>query len=128
MLLDSALPLSPRPRADLLYNSPALENAHAAAAVKGDTSAPSAESNVDLHYVCFVKSRVDGHLWELDGRRKGPLDRGPLEEDEDVLSEQALALGVRPFLKRGEETTSGGDGGDGGEMRFSLVVLSPTLE
>ena len=116
--------MAPGARADLLYNSPALESAHAAAAVQGDTSAPSAESNVDLHYVCFVKSLVDGHLWELDGGRKGPLDRGPLDSDEDVLTERALAMCVRPILKREEATSADG----GGEMRFSLVALSPTLE
>ncbi|KAI9842939.1 MAG: ubiquitinyl hydrolase 1 [Thelocarpon superellum] len=119
-LLTSAIPLGPAERSDLLYNSPALESAHAAAAVKGDTAAPAAEADVELHYVCFVKSTHDQHLWELDGRRHGPLDRGYLG-DEDVLSESALALGVRRFLKR-EEAAGGGD------LRFSLVVLAPTLE
>jgi hypothetical protein len=57
---------------DLLYESQALESAHQSAASKGDTAAPSAETKVDLHYVCFVKS-TNNHLWELDGRRKGPL-------------------------------------------------------
>ncbi|NJM82156.1 MAG: hypothetical protein HC844_06390 [Tabrizicola sp.] len=34
-------------------------------------SAPEAQAKVDLHFVAFVKSAVDGELWELDGRRKG---------------------------------------------------------
>lgn len=120
-LLESATPLLPAERADLLYHSSALESAHQAAAVAGDTPAPSATDNVDLHYVCFVKSPRTNHLWELDGRRKGPLDRGPLEHpDDDVLSPKALDLGVRSFLKREADA--------GGELRFSLVVLAPTLE
>ena len=60
-------------------------------------------------------------MWELDGRRKGPLNRGPLAPDEDVLSERALDLGVRRFLKR--ETDAGG-----GDLRFSLITLAESLE
>ena len=63
----------------------------------------------------------EGHLWELDGRRKGPLMRGDLDPDNDVLSEQALQLGVRAFLKRESEA-------GGGELRFSLIVLGPSLD
>lgn len=61
------------------------------------------------------------NLWEMDGRRKGPLNRGQLEEDEDVLSEKALDLGARMFLKREAEV-------GGGEMRFSLITLAPSMD
>jgi len=118
-LLKSAIPLKPEPRADLLYESKALESAHQSAASLGDTSAPAAEDDVDLHYVCFVKSE-NNHLWELDGRRKGPLDRGQLGPEEDVLSEKALQIGVKSFLKREDEA-------GGGELRFSLVALGPSF-
>jgi ubiquitin carboxyl-terminal hydrolase L3 len=118
-LLSSAIPLTPAERADLLYESQALESAHQTAATEGDTSAPSADDKVDLHFVCFVKTE-DNHLWELDGRRRGPLDRGALEEGDDVLSEKALGLGVRAFIKR--ETEAGGD------LRFSLIVLAPSFD
>ena len=120
-LLSSATPLKPSARADLLYTSQALDSAHQSAAAKGDSAAPSAEAAVDLHYVCFVKSSPQNNLWELDGRRKGPLNRGKLGDDEDVLSERALDIGVRSFLKREEEA-------GGGELRFSLVALAPSLE
>ncbi|KAH7068838.1 hypothetical protein BKA63DRAFT_96313 [Paraphoma chrysanthemicola] len=119
-LVNDAIPLKPTKRADLLYESEALESAHQAAATGGDTSAPAAEDNVDLHYVCFVKSE-NNSLWELDGRRKGPLNRGQLSPDEDVLSEKALDLGVRSFLKR--ETAAGG-----GDLRFSLITLAESLD
>ena len=119
-LLNDAIPLKPLQRADLLYESQALETAHQDAAAGGDTDAPSADSNVDLHYVCFVKSEKN-HLWEMDGRRKGPLDRGELAADEDVLSEKALDLGVRSFLKREAEA-------GGGDLRFSLIVLAESLD
>ncbi|KAI9827207.1 MAG: ubiquitinyl hydrolase 1 [Thelocarpon impressellum] len=120
-LLADATTLAPAARADLLYNSPALESAHQAAAAEGNSEAPSADAKVDLHYVSFIKGARDGHLWELDGRRTGPLDRGPLGADDDVLSEAALALGVRKFLAREEQAGKG-------ELRFSLVVLGPSME
>ncbi|KAF2129518.1 cysteine proteinase [Dothidotthia symphoricarpi CBS 119687] len=119
-LLNDAIPLKPVDRANLLYESEALESAHQAAASGGDTGAPAAEDNVDLHYVCFVKSE-NNNLWELDGRRKGPLNRGQLSPDEDVLSDKALNLGVRSFLKR--ETEAGK-----GDLRFSLIVLAESLD
>jgi ubiquitin carboxyl-terminal hydrolase L3 len=119
-LLQEAIALAPIERADLLYNSQALETAHQSAASQGQSHAPGAEDDVDLHYVCFVKDEKN-NLWEMDGRRKGPLNRGLLDASEDVLSEKALDLGVRRFLKREEET-------GGGELRFSLITLAPSLD
>ena len=119
-LLREAKPLKPLARADLLYESKALESAHADAARLGDTQAPEAEDSVDLHFVAFVKG-VDGRLWELDGRRKGPLERARLSEDEDALSDRALDFGVRRFLKT---ETAGGNP----DLRFSLVSLGPIID
>ncbi|RXG48500.1 hypothetical protein VDGE_10123 [Verticillium dahliae] len=111
-LLQQALPLHPAERAALLEQSTALANAHRSAASQGDTSAPEATDDVDLHYVCFVKT-TDGAFWELDGRRKGPLQRGQLEESEDVLSTKAMTLGPLKFLER-----------EGADLRFSAVALA----
>ncbi|CAP98162.1 ubiquitinyl hydrolase 1 [Penicillium rubens] len=119
-LLREAEGLEPVPRADLLYDSKALESAHADAAKLGDTAAPEAEDNVDLHFVAFVRG-LDGTLWELDGRRKGPLARGVLKEGEDALSEAALELGVRRFLKMEAQ-------GGNPDLRFSLVSLGPLFD
>lgn len=49
------------------------------------------DGGVDYHYVCFVKSHKNGHLYELDGGRKGPVDLGHFAGD-DVLSEEGLAI------------------------------------
>ncbi|OJJ75488.1 hypothetical protein ASPBRDRAFT_117650 [Aspergillus brasiliensis CBS 101740] len=119
-LLKEAEGLGPIQRADLLYESKALESAHADAARLGDTEAPGAEDSVDLHFVAFVKGE-DGRLWELDGRRKGPLVRGVLGEEEDALSERALQLGVRRFLE--VEKRSGNE-----DLRFSLVSLGEVFD
>jgi ubiquitin carboxyl-terminal hydrolase L3 len=120
-LIVKATPLAPKERALAVEDSSELENAHASAAATGDTSAPEASDDVDLHYVCFVKSEKDGHLWEMDGTRKGPLDRGALDADEDMLSAKALDLGVRAFLRREEKA-------GGGELRFSLIALAEALD
>ncbi|KAI9369525.1 hypothetical protein BJX61DRAFT_144231 [Aspergillus egyptiacus] len=119
-LLKDAEGLGPIERADLLYESKALESAHADAARLGDTKAPGAEDEVDLHFVAFVKGD-DGKLWELDGRRRGPLERGILGAEEDALSERALELGVRRFL---EMEAKGGNP----DLRFSLVSLGGVFD
>ena len=115
-LLERASPLGPEERSRLLETDTALAAAHKEAASQGDTAAPEAQDDVDLHYVTFVKGD-DGTLWELDGRRKGPLNRGRLASNEDVLSEKALTLGPRKFLER-----------EGGDMRFSCVALAGALD
>lgn len=66
--------------------------------------------------MCFAKGK-DGGLWELDGRRKGPIKRGDLEESEDVLSPRGLSLGVLKFLER-----------EGGDLRFSAVALAGSVD
>ncbi|KAI1433144.1 putative ubiquitin carboxyl-terminal hydrolase [Xylaria sp. CBS 124048] len=115
-LLAQSIPLPPAERAALLEKTPALAAAHHEAASQGQTSAPDAQDDIDLHYVCFVKTD-DGTLWELDGRRKGPIVRGKLDPDEDVLAEKALLWGPLKFLERG-----------GGDMRFSCVALAGSLD
>ncbi len=115
-LIASSIPLPPSERARLIESSPDIAQAHAAAAEQGATAAPAASEDVDLHFVAFVKT-AQNHLWELDGRRKGPLNRGTLEDGDDVLSEKALEIGVRRFLK-----------GAGEDLRFSLLALAPTLD
>lgn len=118
-LITKAESLDPRSRAKLIETSDDLATAHASAASEGDTSAPAAEDRIDLHYVAFIKS-AKGNLWELDGSRKGPLDRGQLDEGDDILSQKALELGPKRFLKREEEA-------GGAELRFSILALGPSL-
>jgi len=117
-LINDAIPLTPDDRAQLLYDSQALEKAHQGAASQGQSNAPGAEDDIDLHFVCFIKDDKN-RLWEMDGRRKGPINRGELAADEDVLSEKALELGPRKFMQR--EASAG-------ELRFSLITLAPSFE
>lgn len=119
-LITDATPLSPVDRTKLLETSESLATAHASAAAEGDTEAPAADASIDLHFVAFVKS-AENNLWELDGRRKGPLNRGKLPADEDILGETAISRGPRKFLDREKEAS-------GGELRFSILALGPSFE
>ncbi|CAI4212571.1 unnamed protein product [Parascedosporium putredinis] len=109
-------PLTRRDRSALLEQSEALATAHRETASQGDTAAPQATDDVDLHYVCFVKTE-DGRLWELDGRRKAPRAPRGHGPDDDVLSEAALKAGPLEFLGR-----------EGGDLRFSCVALAGALD
>ncbi|OCK80283.1 cysteine proteinase [Lepidopterella palustris CBS 459.81] len=119
-LLKDAIPLKMMDRANMLSESEPFEKAHQDAAMKGDTVAPSIRDAEHLgqHFVAFVKAK-DGHLWELEGSRKGPLDRGLLGKDEDALSETALKLGLEKVMKMEQEA--------GGDLRFSCIALAPSV-
>ncbi|PSS10883.1 hypothetical protein M430DRAFT_30761 [Amorphotheca resinae ATCC 22711] len=114
---ETANPLDVNARAQLLYEDREFEDAHQSVAELGDTRAPSAEDGDRLgqHFVAFVKE--DGRLWELEGNRKRPLDRGALAEEDDVLSPRALALGLKRVIDL--ELRSGG-----GDLRFSCIALA----
>ncbi len=74
----------------------------------------NAEDEVDYHYVCFAKSNKDGHLYELDGDKKGPIDLGPMNRDDDLLVLKALQA-VRSYITAGKA----------GKAGFSLMALVP---
>lgn len=115
-LLESCRPLKPLDRAQILDSDEELESAYRFVATQGDSKAPAnPEDEVDFHYVCFVKSHKDGHLYEMDGDRKGPVARGLLGSDEDVLDERGVSV-IREFIQRE----------DGGDTNFSLLVLAPS--
>ncbi|CAJ2510378.1 Uu.00g050810.m01.CDS01 [Anthostomella pinea] len=110
----AAIPLHQKERAQMLYDDAGFEAAHKACERIGDT-APTSEGHNGQHFVAFVK--VDGRLWELEGDRKGPMDRGALADDEDVLSPRALELGFKRVIKL--EQDAGGE-----DLRFSCIALA----
>jgi ubiquitin carboxyl-terminal hydrolase L3 len=55
-------------------------------------------------------SAIDGHLYELDGRKKYPINHGPCNADE--VLEKACAV-VRSFMERDPE-----------ELRFTMLALA----
>lgn len=74
------------------------------------------EEEVDYHYICFT-SASNGHVYELDGDRNGPVDRGVLLGDgEDMMGEGLLAH-VRAFMRRYEHEN----------MSFNLMALTEAI-
>lgn len=116
-----ALPKGMHERAKVLEDSEAFEKAHEEAAALGDSAAPTPEAgrHTGQHFVAFVKGK-DNHLWELEGSRTGPLDRGLLGEDEDVLSSTAIERGLGRLIKAEAEK--------GGDLRFSAIALAANLD
>ncbi|OAL45903.1 ubiquitin C-terminal hydrolase L3 [Pyrenochaeta sp. DS3sAY3a] len=95
-----------------LEGSEELEHAYTEVARKGDTEAPeNPEDEVDFHYICFVKSHQSGHLYQLDGDRKRPINLGPLAANEDVLSSKCLDVIRRMFASEDDN------------ISFSLMAL-----
>ncbi|KAG9229084.1 hypothetical protein BJ875DRAFT_547247 [Amylocarpus encephaloides] len=117
---EGAIPLKWEERAQFLYDNKDFEKAHQSVAEVGDTIPPDASGGDKLgqHFVSFVKTE-DGMLWELEGSRKGPIERGALNEDEDVLSERAVQLGLGRIIEL--EKQNGGK-----DLRFSCIALSET--
>jgi len=50
-----------------------------AAANEGQTKAPELDEVVQLHFVALVER--EGQLWELDGRKSGPVPHGPTSRE-----------------------------------------------
>lgn len=95
-----------------LEGSEELEHAYAEVARKGDTEAPeNPEDEVEFHYICFVKSHKSGHLYQLDGDRKRPINLGPLAANEDVLSSKCFDV-IRSMFASEDDNIS-----------FSLMAL-----
>ncbi|PVH94768.1 ubiquitin carboxyl-terminal hydrolase [Periconia macrospinosa] len=100
-LLARSIPLPPEERALALESDGALEEAYTAVASKGETQAPEPEDEVDYHYICFVQSHKTGHLFQLDGDRKRPIDLGLLNDENGLLSDACLAV-LREMVSRDE--------------------------
>ncbi|KAJ5741134.1 hypothetical protein N7493_001006 [Penicillium malachiteum] len=105
--------------AKLLYDSEFLEAAHMDAAAQGSSAAPSPHDDNHHHFIGFVQT--PGGVWELNGGMNGPLRRGSLSTEFDLLSEEGLALTVNDFL---DEAAKGGYG----EMSMVAIAESTQLQ
>lgn len=111
-----AIPLNMVDRAQMLYDHPGFEAAHKSVQTQGDTDALDTPDGAGGHFVAFVKGD-DGRFWELEGDRRGPIERGRLEDGEDVLSDRALDMGIRRIINMEREAC-------GDDLRFSCIALS----
>uniref|UniRef100_A0A0G4HGH7 Ubiquitin carboxyl-terminal hydrolase n=1 Tax=Chromera velia CCMP2878 TaxID=1169474 RepID=A0A0G4HGH7_9ALVE len=103
--------MSPEERAELLEADTEIETAHSAAEQAGETQ--SAE-DVNTHFIAFVE--CEGHLYEMDGRKKFPINHGPTTEA--TVLQDALKV-VKGFMER-----------DPGEIRFTMMAVtgSPPMD
>jgi len=119
-IFDKAKTMNTAQRAELLEESPDLEAAHTSFSREGQTQAPRLDEEVEHHYVALVKHRdpKTGNLmlYELDGRRLGPVERGNLPDDEDLVGPTALKV-MDEFITREQENG-----------KFSLVALAPSYD
>jgi ubiquitin carboxyl-terminal hydrolase L3 len=111
----AAIPLDMTKRAEMLYNSEPFERAHKSVEQAGDSEADMTGEREGGHFVSYVKS--GGKLWELEGSRIGPLERGTLDEQEDVLSPRALEMGIKRIIELNRD-------GRGESMMFSCIALA----
>ncbi|CAJ0926271.1 unnamed protein product [Ranitomeya imitator] len=82
---------------------------HSLKKAEGDEyEAPNIDDKVDLHFVAFV--HLQGHLYELDGRKPFPVNHG--KTSEDTLLEDAIEV-CGKFMQR-----------DPDELRFTVVAFS----
>lgn len=89
-------------------DAPSMDSIHEEAAKQGATEAPPADADIDLHFVAFVE--VDGRLWELDGRKSGPIDHGM--SSEATLLKDVAAVVKENFVNRANS------------LNFSLIALA----
>jgi len=98
-------------REALLESSTDLETTYRKAALRGNITPPPAEEEVDLHYICFIKS-LSGLVYEMDSDVNRPVKTDViLGEDQDLLESSALEC-VRRCIARSE-----------GDVHFSLLAL-----
>jgi len=99
--------MNPNVIADYFAHDDELEATHESAAVAGQ-SAPQ-QDDVDTHFICF--SCVDGHLYELDGRKNFPINHGV--SSQDTLLQDSCRVVRERFMAVNPE-----------EMRFTILALA----
>lgn len=106
--LESTKSMNPEDKGHALETDEGISKAHEESAQEGQTEAPDRESEVNEHFVAFV--HVDGNLYELDGRRKLPINHGS-SSAHTLLADAAKVC--RQFMDRDPE-----------ESHFALVALA----
>lgn len=99
-------------KADLLESDTILETLHEDAATDQSlncTNKGNIDDDIDTHFIALVC--VDGGLYELDGRKEGPILHG--ETTSETFLSDACDV-IKQFMSRDPE-----------EMRFTIVALAP---
>ncbi|KAL5012476.1 hypothetical protein ScPMuIL_011027 [Solemya velum] len=105
--LESTEGKSPAEKAALLENDQEMGSAHEDSAQEGQTQAPSKDEKTNNHFIAFVCK--DGELYELDGRKEGPVSHS--KSRPDTMLEDTIKV-VKKFMER-----------DPDELNFTLMAL-----
>ncbi|KAG0617993.1 hypothetical protein M758_4G031000 [Ceratodon purpureus] len=97
--------MTPHERGHFLETDIELREAHTMAAYGGDTQLGTV---CDLHYITFVC--VDDGLYELDGRKTGPVYHGP--SSQETLLKDSVRVVEETFIAH-----------DPDSIRFNVIVL-----
>ncbi|KAK9763637.1 ubiquitinyl hydrolase 1 [Basidiobolus ranarum] len=108
--LDKTQSLSPSERAKVLETSGEIAQAHQVTAQSGQTQAPDAEDDVDLHFISFIER--DGEIYELDGRKPFPINHGKC----DSLLKDGAKL-IKNFMERDPDL-----------LQFTVIGLAPSQD
>lgn len=100
--------LSPEERAEALMSSSEINDTHYQCAQSGQTACHDPEEPSDLHFIAFVHR--NGHLYECDGRKAGPVYHGPSSENTFLFDAVKVC---REQIKKHPTC-----------MRFSAIALS----
>ncbi|KAK6461950.1 hypothetical protein DFJ63DRAFT_288143 [Scheffersomyces coipomensis] len=84
---------------------------------KGQTEAPSPDAQIDLHFITFVKGK-NNHIYELDGRRKGPIDLG-LTELESVIDDPNVTKKIQFYMNNADEEN---------RIKFNIMAIGPSFD
>lgn len=86
---------------------------------QGQTEAPPAEENVELHFVCFIKN--SNGIYELDGRRNGALllEKSMPGDTGDILDGDVVSKRVKKYM-----SLVSGDNA----LNFALMGLAPSID
>lgn len=100
----------PVTRGKQLETNAQICTAHKESAQEGQTQAPDVNEDVDLHFIALV--HVDGHLYELDGRKDYPINHGQTTP-ESLLQDAAVVC--KQYMSR-----------DPDNVNFTVVALAAT--
>jgi len=111
--------LTPEERCKLLEETTLFAKAHIDAATTGQSKVPGPDRlDTDLHFTCFViapsPETKEQRLIELDGRRTGPIDLGPSDE-EKLLGDVAKIVKEKYMSKSSD-------------INFGMISLGPASE
>jgi len=93
-----------------LEESTDIAEKHEHSASEGQTAEMSPDEKLVTHFVAFVHK--NGHLYELDGRRKFPINHGPTTAD-TLINDAAVVCKSRIASS-----------GDNMEYRFTVLALT----